>query len=71
MPTFIYKAIQTNGAIAEGEIEAGGRQDAFRLMEERGLRPIKVAEGRNGKAIPKPAPRPAAKAPEKAAEKTA
>src|SRR4051812_18450029 len=50
MPVFQYKALQGNGAIAEGELEAGGRQDAFRQMEGRGLRPISLAERRNGKA---------------------
>src|SRR4029077_12624494 len=47
MPSFQYRAIQPNGVIAEGEIEAGGRQEAFRQMEGRGLRPIRLAE-RNG-----------------------
>src|SRR5438132_659341 len=59
MPTFQYKALQADGTIAEGEFEAGGRQEAFRQMEGRGLRPIKLAE-RNGtsgarKSPPKPA----------------
>ena len=44
MPVFQYKALQSDGAIAEGELEAGGRQEAFRQMEGRGLRPIKLAE---------------------------
>jgi type II secretory pathway component PulF len=52
MPLFQYKALQTDGSIAEGQIEAGGRQEAFRQMEGRGLRPISLAEHRNGK--PKP-----------------
>src|SRR5436190_5006437 len=47
MPTFQYKALQADGTIAEGEVEAGGRQEAFRQMEGRGLRPIRLAE-RNG-----------------------
>jgi type II secretory pathway component PulF len=68
MPTFSYRALQANGAVAEGVIEAAGRQDVFRLIEAKGLRPIKVAEGRNGKAKASPAPR--AKATEKAVEKT-
>ena len=60
MPLFRYKAIQENGAIAEGQLEAGGRQEAFRQIESRGLRPISLAEGRNGDArkadsAPKPA----------------
>lgn len=49
MPTFQYRALQGNGSIAEGSIEAGGRQDAFRQMEGRGLRPISLTE-RNGKS---------------------
>src|SRR2546421_8645923 len=64
MPTFQYKALQADGTIAEGEVEAGGRQEAFRQMEGRGLRPIRLAErnGVNGakktppKAPPKEAP---------------
>src|SRR5262245_6489007 len=50
MPTFQYRALQADGKIAEGQLEAGGRQEAFRQMEGRGLRPISLAEGRNGKA---------------------
>src|SRR5437762_11928137 len=50
MPTFQYRALQSDGTIAEGQLEAGGRQEAFRQMEGRGLRPISLAERRNGKA---------------------
>ena len=50
MPTFLYRALQSDGTIAEGQIEAGGRQEAFRQMESRGLRPISLAEHRNGKS---------------------
>src|SRR5438132_10310691 len=49
MPTFQYRALQSDGTIAEGRLEAGGRQEAFRQMEGRGLRPISLAEPRNGK----------------------
>src|SRR5204863_2312778 len=49
MPTFQFKALQSDGTIAEGRLEAGGRQEAFRQMEGRGLRPISLAEHRNGK----------------------
>src|SRR5687768_249377 len=70
MATFQYRALQSNGAIAEGQIEAGGRQEAFRLMEVQGLRPVSLSERANGKAR-KPEPRaPKAAAPEKSAEKT-
>jgi type II secretory pathway component PulF len=44
MPLFQYKAIQADGKTAEGQLEAGGRQEAFRQMEEKGLRPISLAE---------------------------
>jgi type II secretory pathway component PulF len=49
MPSFRYKALQPDGKVAEGQIDAAGRQEAFRQMEGRGLRPINLAESRNGK----------------------
>ena len=49
MPVFRYKALGQDGSVAEGQLEAGGRQDAFRQMEGRGLKPISLAEYRNGK----------------------
>ena len=57
MPVFHYKGLAANGAVAEGKVEAGGRQEAFRLVEAKGLRPIRLAEGpgatgRNGKPAP-------------------
>lgn len=55
MASFRYKAIQTDGKTAEGELEAGGRQEAFRIMEERGLRPISLAEKNGSAKAPKPA----------------
>ncbi len=45
MPTFRYKALQTDGAVAEGQLEASGRPDAFRQMEGLGLRPVSLSEG--------------------------
>lgn len=57
MPTFQYRALQGDGTIATGELEAGGRQEAFRQMEARGLRPINLAErAGKAKANGKPAP---------------
>jgi type IV pilus assembly protein PilC len=44
MPLFQYKAVQTNGAIAEGQLEAAGRPEAFRQMEGLGLRPVSLSE---------------------------
>jgi type IV pilus assembly protein PilC len=49
MPVFQYKALQADGGIAEGQLEAGGRQEAFRQMEALRLRPISLAERGNGK----------------------
>lgn len=72
MPLFQYRALQADGTVAQGEIEAGGRQEAFRQMEGRGLRPIKLAErnGANGgaKCVPKAAPKELPKEKEKAKE---
>jgi len=45
MSTFHYKALQTDGAVAEGQLEATGRPDAFRQMEGLGLRPVSLSEG--------------------------
>ncbi|HZV33917.1 MAG TPA: type II secretion system F family protein, partial [Verrucomicrobiae bacterium] len=49
MALYRYKALQIDGKTAEGELEAGGRQEAFRQMEERGLKPISLAEKAAGK----------------------
>lgn len=48
MPLFEYKAIQGNGAVAQGQLEAAGRAEAFRQMEGLGLRPISLAERAGG-----------------------
>lgn len=53
MPSFQFKALQMDGTMAEGRIEAGGRQDAFRQIEGRGLRPISLKE--SGGSSPAPA----------------
>jgi type IV pilus assembly protein PilC len=50
MALFQYKALQLDGKMAEGQIEAGGRQEAFRQMEERGLKPINLSEKSGGKS---------------------
>ena len=64
MPLFQYKAFQASGGIAEGQIEAGGRQEAFRQMEEKGLKPISLSEkaAPKGAAPKSAAPDPAASA---------
>jgi type II secretory pathway component PulF len=59
MPLFQYKALQADGVLAEGQIDAAGRAEAFRQIEGRGLRPVSLAEARGAA---KPAGAPAAPA---------
>src|ERR1700734_4081831 len=56
MPTFQYKALQADGRMAEGLLDAPGRPDALRQIETLGLRPVNVAEkssapAKNGSAV--------------------
>src|SRR5512142_2768639 len=44
MPLFQYKALQADGALAEGQLEAAGRQEAFAHMAGLGLRPVSLTE---------------------------
>jgi type II secretory pathway component PulF len=44
MPTFTYKALKSDGKMAEGVLEAGGRPEALRQIETLGLRPVNVLE---------------------------
>jgi type IV pilus assembly protein PilC len=53
MALFQYKALQANGAIAEGQLEAAGRPEAFAQMAGLGLRPVSLAE-KAGAAAKKP-----------------
>jgi type II secretory pathway component PulF len=53
MPSFQYKALQADGKVAVGQIDAGGRQEAFKAMAERGLKPITLSEQAGGKATAK------------------
>ncbi len=50
MPSFQYKALRADGAVAEGLLDAPGRQEAFRQMENLGLRPIHLAEKASAEA---------------------
>lgn len=69
MPSFRYRALQADGGIAEGELEAGGRQEALRAVEGRGLRPISLTEGKAGKNGKPPAVRAGGNGSSAAAEK--
>lgn len=44
MPQFAYKALQIDGVLVEGSLDASNRQDAMRQVEVRGLKPIRLAE---------------------------
>jgi type II secretory pathway component PulF len=44
MPVFQYKGLQANGTLAEGQLEAPGRPEAFAQMAGLGLRPVSLAE---------------------------
>jgi len=56
MAVFVYKALQANGTSTEGKIEAGGRQEVIRILEERGLTPIRLVEnGKSQTSTPSPA----------------
>jgi type II secretory pathway component PulF len=52
MPTFTYRALQRDGKMADGVLDAPGRPDALRQIETLGLRPINVTESA-GKAAKK------------------
>ena len=44
MPTFSYRALQADGKLAEGQLEAPGRPYALRQVETLGLRPVSLSE---------------------------
>src|SRR5262245_12472546 len=44
MPVFQYRALQADGVMSEGQLEAAGRQEAFSRMAGMGLRPVSLAE---------------------------
>ena len=54
MPVFTYKAIGAGGAVTEGQLEAAGRQEAFRQMEGQGLRPVNLTEKKGAAAAASP-----------------
>jgi type II secretory pathway component PulF len=60
MATFSYRALSTDGKIAEGVLDAGSRPDALRQIETLGLRALNVAEtvskaAKNGSTAKAPA----------------
>jgi type II secretory pathway component PulF len=56
MSVFTYKALRANGTVTDGKIDAGGRRDAMRMIEELGLTPLRLTESGD-------APAPSSKSP--------
>ncbi|MBI4621660.1 MAG: type II secretion system F family protein [Verrucomicrobia bacterium] len=48
MPQFAYKAMQRDGVLAEGSLDASSRHEAMRQVEVLGLRPIRLTESAGG-----------------------
>jgi type IV pilus assembly protein PilC len=54
MPLFEYRAMQVDGALTKGSLEAEGRQAVFRQMEEKGWKLISLVERASGGAAAAP-----------------
>lgn len=52
MASFQYRALQADGGIAEGSLDAPNRQEAMRLIATRGLRPIRISDAGAAPAAP-------------------
>jgi type IV pilus assembly protein PilC len=53
MASFQYRAVQSNGAVVEGAIDASSRQQAYSQLEGRGLNTLGLSEKKNGAAASK------------------
>jgi type II secretory pathway component PulF len=42
MPAFAFRATDVGGTASSGEIEAGSREEVYRILRQRGLRPVSV-----------------------------
>ena len=42
MPVFTYKALAVGGNVQAGQVEAGDRNEALRLLDKRGLQPVSL-----------------------------
>ena len=52
MAVFQYRALRANGTTTEGSLEAGGRQEAMRMIEELGLTGLRLNEVAQTQASP-------------------
>jgi type II secretory pathway component PulF len=48
MPQFAYKALQRDGVLIEGSLDASNRHEAMRQVEILGLKPVRLAESAGG-----------------------
>ncbi len=48
MPQFSFRALQPDGVLVEGQLDAGNRGEAMRQVESRGLKPVKLVDLANG-----------------------
>lgn len=44
MPVFAYKALSSTGAVQTGQVDAGDRNEALRLLDRRGLQPVSLKQ---------------------------
>jgi type IV pilus assembly protein PilC len=57
MASFHYRALQGNGTVAEGSLDAPNRVEALRLIAARGLKPIRLSDAGTSPAAAATAPR--------------
>ncbi|NNM28795.1 MAG: type II secretion system F family protein [Akkermansiaceae bacterium] len=55
MASFAYKALEGNGSVTTGEIDANDRGEALRILDRKGLQPVKLTQKSGGGAAPAPA----------------
>jgi type II secretory pathway component PulF len=51
MPVFSYKAVNSKGAVSQGEIDAADRGEALRLLDRKGLQPVSLRENASVNAV--------------------
>ena len=53
MPIFTYKALNSKGAVSNGDIDAADRSEALRLLDRKGLQPVSIKEASATNAVTK------------------